>query len=298
MTTDQKEFKILLDSINCCYAKDITDKLPTINDFPTDIFKGNNFDFTNLLSLIENNSNIFLKSVTLRMVAIYELRNNRDLGLNVDIKKIWNLINESILILPINATISSIGSQGFLSIPLFKYDIEMEKFDFIRLHIWDNSLSKYINLETCENFSRHTHSFYAESWIVCGKVINDRFKLDISDTTTDYSLFKVGYNKSLNDVNQHTSSANSTNTFVHINQISHETYMQGGSYVVKAGDFHRSGSGGENGLSATLFSFCAQKGKVDQSYVVGPSHITTSEINRKMQIDPTELLKRINKMVK
>lgn len=298
MTIDQKEFKILLDSINCCYAKDISHNLPTIDDFPTDIFNGNNFDIANLLNLVEKNSNIFLKSVTLRMVAICELRNNRDLGLKVDIKKIWNLITESILILPINATISSIGSQGFLSIPLFKYDIEKEKFDFIRLHIWDTSLSKYINMETCENFSRHTHSFNAESWIVCGKVINDRFKVDISDTPSDYSLFIVGYNKSINEVNQHTSSAINSNTFVHINQISHETYMQGGSYVINAGDFHKSGSEGENGLSATLFSFCAQKGLVNQSYVVGPSHLTNSEINRKMQIDPTELLTRIDKMVK
>jgi hypothetical protein len=297
MTTEQKEFRILLDSINCCYAKDISDKLPTIDDFPSDIFNGKNFDYINLLNLVENNSNIFFKSVALRIVAICELRKSRDLGLNVDIKKIWKLITESILILPISATISSIGSQGFLSIPLFKYDIEMEKFDFIRLHIWDNSLRKYINMETCENFSRHTHTFYAESWIVYGRVFNDRYKVDISNTPSDYSLFTIGYNKSLNEVNQHTSNAINTNTFVHINQISHETYMQGGSYAIKAGDFHKSGSEGENGLSATLFSFCAQKGFDDQSYVVGPSHITTSEINRKMHIDPTELLTRINKKV-
>ncbi|MBK6993366.1 MAG: hypothetical protein IPH31_00005 [Lewinellaceae bacterium] len=91
------------------------------------------------------------------------------------------------------------------------------------------------------------------------------------DKPTNYSLFSVGYNKSLNEVNQHTSSANNSQIFVDVNQISHETYMQGGAYVVKAGDFHSSDSDDENGLSATLFSSTAKNGLVGQSYVVGPS---------------------------
>lgn len=294
MTIERKEFEQLLDSIKCCYAKEVYDKFPEVNDFPITIFEGQNISFDKLLSSLKSVSDVYLKSMILRVISICELKAARDKGLKVDIKRVWKFISESIEILPINATISSIGSQGFLSIPLFKDDKVKEKFDFIRLHIWDNSLDNFIDSKTCNNFSIHTHSFFAESWVLCGKVINDRFKVDIKDIPTKYSLFTVGYNKSLNEVNQHTSSANNTNTYVDVNQISHEIYMQGGNYVIKAGDFHRSGSEGENGLSATLFSFTAVNGLVDQSFVTGPSEITSSEINRKMHIDPTQLINRIN----
>jgi hypothetical protein len=294
MTIDRKEFAHLIDNIKCCYAKEVHNKLPQINDFPIKIFEGENVSFEKLLNSVNSISNVFLKSIILRAISISELRKARDFGLNANIKRIWKFLSESIEILPTNATISSIGSQGFLSIPIFKDDKVKEKFDFIRIHIWDNSLEKLINHKSCENFSIHTHSFFAESWVVCGKVINERFKVDVKDIPTKNSLFTVGYNKSLNEVNQHTSSANNTNTYVDITQISHEVYMQGGNYVIKAGDFHKSGSLGENGLSATIFSFTAVNGLVDQSFVTGPSEIASSEINRKMHIDPTELLKRIN----
>lgn len=294
MTIDKKEFEQLLDSIKCCYAKEVYDKLPGINDFPILIFEGQNINFDNLLTSSNSVSDVYLKSIILRVVAICELRMARDNGLEVEIKRVWQFISESIKILPVNATISSIGSQGFLSIPLFKDDKVKEKFDFIRLHIWDNSLDNYIDSKTCDNFSIHTHSFFAESWVLCGTVINDRFKVDTKVFPTKYSLFTVGYNKSLNEVNQHTSSANNTKTYVDVKQISHEIYMQGGNYIIKAGDFHRSGSEGENGLSATLFSFTAVNGLVEQSFVAGPSEIISSEINRKMHIDPTQLLNRIN----
>src|SRR5437016_372768 len=84
-----------------------------------------------------------------------------------------------------------------------------------------------IDTKTCEEFSIHTHTFLTESWIVCGKIINYRFKVEKSDAPTNHSLFIIGYNESLNEVNQHTSSANNTNTFVSINQTSEEIYIKG-----------------------------------------------------------------------
>lgn len=294
MKSKQTPFEVLLESTCCCYSKDIINNLPKIDDFPSYITNLDNKVICDHLKLIDNNSNVFFKSVTLRLIAICELRNARDLGIKVDVKKLWNLIAESILILPINAIISSIGSQGFLSIPLFKYEVDKGEIDFIRLHIWDNSLSKYFQFETYENFSIHSHSFYAESWIVYGSIINERFKVEISDVPSGFSLFKIEYNKTLNELNRHTSSANNTNRFVTISKTSHEKYEVDGNYVVKEGDFHKSSSEGDSGLSATLFSFCAHKGKVDHSYVIGPSHLMTSEINRKIQIDPTDLINRIN----
>ena len=298
MKINKNEFELLLMSINSCYAKDVVGHLPKLEDFPKEIFQKTEVDLNLLLNIITNYSDFYVKSVTLRIIAIHELRNVRELKAKVDLKRIWKFILESILIIPTSATISSIGSQGFLSIPLFKDDRKKESFDFIRLHIWDNSLNEFINSEKCENFSIHTHTFYAKSWVLCGKVINDRFTINIVEKPTNHSLFTVGYNKSLNEVNQHTSKANNTSTFVNLNQVSHEIYSQGGTYTIDAGDFHKSGSKGRNGLSATLFSFTAKEGLVEQSYVVGPSKLTTSEINRKMLIDPIQLLKKIDKKFK
>jgi len=297
MIIDIKEFETLLHSINRCYAKGIADKLPRVSDF-SNAFQGQKTDTNLLLNLLDHNSNIYFKSVLLRLVAIAEFRHSRDLGLKIDTSKVYSQISKSIQILPSDATISSIGSQGFLSIPLFRYDNDIAELDFIRLHIWDNSLKKYIDNKICENFSIHTHTFHAESWIVCGKILNNRFKVEKSDTASNYSLFIIAYNESLNEVNQHTSSANNTNTFVSVYRSSEEIYNKGDNYSINAGDFHSSNSEEENGLSATLFCFNAQKGFVEQSYVVGPSDIASSVINRKMHIDPTGLINRINEKIK
>jgi hypothetical protein len=297
MQFNQSKFKLLLDSINCCYAKSVSNKLPSIVEFPASLFKNKYLDIDNLQILIQDNEDKFLKSVALRIIAICELRYARDSGKEINTKRMWSLLSESILILPSDATISSIGSQGFLSIPLFRYESEKGAFDFIRLHIWDNSLNKYINLETCENFSVHTHTFYARSWIVFGKIINERFNVQVSNEPTEHSLFTIEYNKTLNEINQHISCAKNSNSHVKVDRISRETYSKEQSYIIKAGEFHKSVSEGENGLSATLFSFCANKGMVEQSHVVGPSHIINSEINRKIQIDPTSLINTINEKI-
>ncbi|MDT7827666.1 hypothetical protein RQM65_03170 [Pricia sp. S334] len=291
-------FKQFLSSINKCYSKEYQDKLPKLNDFKSELFGSeNNLSYDRLIEFVKKTNNVYLKSVSLRMLAIINIQNAREKEKNLDIEKTWELIRESIQILPKECTISSIGSQGFLSIPLFKYEEEKTHFDFIRLHIWDEDLSKYIDTEKCEKFSIHTHSFFAESWPICGKVINDRYSAKISDSKTENSLFTVEYNKSLNEVNQHTSNAINTGKDVDLKQISHEVHMKGSHYQIDAGKYHKSGSIGENGISATFFSFTAENGLVNQSYVVGASDIKKSEINRKMYIDPTPFLKKISKEI-
>jgi len=292
------EFNKLLNAIKCCYAESVVELLPKTEDFPKEIFLEEKIDLQILSNIIDRISDYYFKSVAMRIIAISELRAARDSNTEFSLKKVWKLIADSILMLPISATISSIGSQGFLSIPLFKDDKEKKNFDFIRLHIWDDSLSKYIEQQKCQDFSIHTHSFYAKSWILCGKVINDRFKIVEVDTPTDLSLFTVGYNQTLNIVNQHFSVAENKNKYILSQQISHEEYMSGGTYAINAGEYHRSGSKGQNGFSATLFSFTANNGRVEQSYVVGPAESISSEINRKMLIDPTKLIEKVNNELK
>jgi hypothetical protein len=278
---DRNEFEKVLGSVRRCYSKYAADKLPSFEDF--------NQDATPIAS-----DNKYHLSVALRIKAINNLRYTRNTGSELDIKYVWRLISESLHIIPKEATISSIGSQGFLSIPLFKYDDDMSQFEFIRLHIWDKSLEQHFNRETCQNFSIHSHLFFAESWVLCGNVINERYNVRISPAPSLYSLFEICYNNSINNVNQHTSIAKRTNQFVDINQISHEEYMQGGNYIIKAGHYHKSAINNEDEISATLFSFTANKACPSQSFVVGPSSIVSSEINRTQIINPKDLIKKID----
>jgi len=277
------DFETILNSINRCYSKSVSNGLPSVKDF-------NNGELVNPTDNLH-------RSVALRIAAITELRKSRDSETKFVLKDIWNKISESIMILPVEATISSIGSQGFLSIPLFKYDTNMEDFEFIRLHIWDSSLDKYVNTTTRDNFSIHSHLFHADSWIVCGQIINDRFIVEASEKNEVNSFFEIKYNGTLNEINQHTSTAERTSTFARAKQVSHEIYMEEGSYSIKAGEFHRSGSNDKTGISATLFSFTADNNFEGHSCVIGPSSIQASEINRRDLIDSKELLIKIDKIV-
>jgi hypothetical protein len=295
MNKTDNNFEQFLSSINKCYSKDCQKELPKLEDFPLGLFNSEQvINQEKLFDFIEETNNPYLKSVSFRVLAIIKIQDARETSKELDIKNVWGLVSNSIQIIPKECTISSIGSQGFLSIPLFKYEEEKINFDFIRLHIWDKSLDQYIDNEKCDKFSIHTHSFFAESWPICGKIINDRFSANISKSKTENSLFTIEYNKSLNEVNQHTSSAVNTGMDVDLKQISHEVHMKGSHYKVDAGKYHKSGSIGDNGISATFFSFTAKNGLVDKSFVVGESEIKISEINRKMYIDPTPFLQKIN----
>jgi hypothetical protein len=288
-------FKTILNSITRCYADGISDKLPSVSDFPSNITDSNGkIDFSRLQNFGESQSNEFIRSIINRIIATNQLQTARSLDIELDVRAIWSLVAESITILPRESTISSIGSQGFLSILLFKFDETKSQFDFIRLHIWDNSLNKYLDKEKNETFSIHTHSFHAQSWVLIGKVVNDRYKVVETGGSANSSLFTVEYNKTLNEINQHTSVAKNSGIDVDVNQTSHEIHMPGSTYEVKSGNYHKSGSLGKDGLSATFFSFTAKDGIVTKSYVAGPKNVQESEINRKMHIDPNYLIEKIN----
>ncbi|MDP4284470.1 MAG: hypothetical protein Q8891_08610 [Bacteroidota bacterium] len=277
------DFETMLHSINRCYSKVVSKGLPSVNDFKNG-------------ELIKS-GDILHKSVALRIDALNELRKARDTNTRLNLKDIWSKISESIKILPVEATISSIGSQGFLSIPLFKYDTDIKAFEFIRLHIWDASLDKYVNTKTRDNFSVHSHLFQADSWVLCGQIINDRYIVEASDTNEVNSFFGIEYNGTLNEINQHTSTAQRTNTFAKAKQISHEIYMQEGNYSIRAGEFHKSDSNDKFGISATLFSFTSDNNFQGPSCVIGPSNIESSEINRKDSIYSKELIIQIDERV-
>jgi hypothetical protein len=288
-------FEHLLDCITRCYALEFQDKLPKTSDFPASLVESEDeLNLNALLDYTEAIENVFMISIIKRIVGVAQIQNARDNQTNLDSEFAWKMIYDSIKIIPSEATISSIGSQGFLSIPLFKSDSNMEKFDFIRLHIWHNDLLEFIDPKKSELFSIHSHSFRAKSWILFGRLINERYSVEKTGNSSSDSLFKVEYNKTLNEVNQHTSMAVNTGQNVLIKKTGTEEYGNGDTYEVAAGHFHKSISKGENGLTSTFFSFTTQNSKVEQSHVTGPSDIDESSINRKMHLDPKRLLDEIN----
>ncbi|WP_375324052.1 hypothetical protein [Flagellimonas sp. GZD32] len=291
---NESEFKTFYEPLLKCYGEEFKSVIKSEIDICKLIFTDSKIvPIDQLKSIINKQADIYVKSMVYRLIGIREIIYCRDNKLNLDVKSVWELISKSIQIIPIKYTISSIGSQGFLSIPLYKFDESLENFDFIRLHIWDDSLNQYMDLEKCENFSIHTHTFFAESWVITGRIINNRFDYNINSENSNHSFFKVVYNKSLNEVNQHTSKAVNEKIDIELYQTSEEVHFGNGGYKIEAGKLHKSGHTNSPFPSATFFSFTGKNG-LDKSIVIGPKHITESEINRKMIIDPTELLNKIN----
>lgn len=294
---NDSEFRNYYEPLIKCYGEEFKSVIKSENDICKLIFSDSKIASIDMLkSIIKQQTDIYVKSMLYRLIGVREIIYCRDNNQKLDVKKVWELISKSIIIIPIKYTISSIGSQGFLSIPLYKYDESLENFDFIRLHIWDDCLNQYMDLQKCEDFSIHTHTFFAESWVITGEIINNRFDYNINSKNSNHSFFKVVYNDSLNEVNQHTSKAVNQKIDIELYQTSEEIHFKNGNYKIEAGKLHKSGHTNSPLPSATFFSFTGKNG-LDKSVVIGPKHITESEINRKMIIDPTELLNKINTQI-
>lgn len=280
------------------YSESFKDIIDTETDILNDLFSNSTtISLNQIFDFIKTNQNTNLNSFLYRLIGIREIIYSRENKLSFETKVVWELISNSIKIIPIKYTISSIGSQGFLSIPLFKYDDTLENFDFIRLHIWDSSLDEYMDLKKCEDFSVHTHTFFAESWVITGKVINNRYKYILDSNDAQHSFFKVVYNDSLNEVNRHTSMAVNEKIDVELFQTSEEVHFEKGHYEIYPGHLHKSGHKNSPHSTATFFSFTGKNG-LAKSIVIGPRSIDKSEVNRKMNIDPIYLLEKIEKQIK
>lgn len=295
-----KTFNKKLESIKACFSNKIISELPSLEDFPKSTYNHlGNANKEALLQFGKSSKNPFALSVAKRIIAIEKLQIARDNNLDFDFEEIWELIADSITEIPDESIISTVGSQGFLSIPLFKHSEPFNEFEFIRLHIWDNSLQQYINQTTFENFSIHSHMFDAQSWIMYGGILNETFKIDLSSSgKIEYSKFKIEYNKDISEVNEHSSEAINTGINVDVQKLSKEEYYKQGTYRVRSGDFHRSVPLDKNGLAATLFSFNANFGFVEKSFVIGPAEMHSSKINRKMYIDPKPLILKLTSLIK
>lgn len=246
-----------------------------------------------IIEFANDNSDSFLKSFIYRLVGVLEIIYCRENKIKLNTNFVWKLISNSIRFIPSEFTISSIGSQGFLSIPLYKKDNSLDTFDFIRLHIWDDSLNELMDLKKCQDFSIHSHTFFAKSWIITGKVKNDRYEYETNVEDTTHSFFEVQYNKSLNEVNQHSSKAVNKNTNARLFKTSEEVHFTNGYYEIEPSKLHQSGHVNSPNSSATFFSFTGKDG-LGESFVIGPKEILESDINRKMNIESNYLLEKID----
>ncbi len=274
--------------------KTMVKPLDSINEF---IYGNNDFKTVDKITLLaESSTDKYFNSLIFRTLGVREIIHCRESKEKLNILSTWNLITRSIRIIPTDFTISSIGSQGFLSIPIYKMDTSLQAFDFIRLHIWDDSINKYIDLKKCNNFSIHSHSFFAKSWIITGKIKNDRYDFLTNSLNSTHSFFEVVYNNSINEVNQHSSKAINKNINTELLKISEEIHFKNGYYEISPSSLHRSGHLNSPLASATFFSFTGKDG-LGESFVIGPKDITQSEVNRKRSISPIYLLNKIDKQL-
>lgn len=294
---DITDFSDYYNPIVKSYSSEFIKNIKTLKYVLGLLFNGSNTKSTKeLIDFADQTSDNYLGSFIYRLVGVTEIIFCRENKKQLDTNDVWKLISKSIRILPSDFTISSIGSQGFLSIPLYKQDASLENFDFIRLHIWDDSLDEYMDSQKCLDFSIHSHTFFAKSWIITGKIKNDRYEYEIESDDATHSFFEVQYNKSLNEVNQHTSKAVNKNISARLFKTSEETHFTKGYYEIEPSKLHQSGHFNSPNPSATFFSFTGKDG-LGESFVIGPKDIVESEINRKMNISPIYLLDKIDEQL-
>lgn len=294
---NKQEFSSYYEPIIKGYSEKFKNEIQRLDRIIISIYNTNNQITTqDIFSFAQAVTDNYLSSLLYRLLGVREIIHCRENNEKLDVHLVWNLISKSIRVIPLEFTISTIGSQGFLSIPLYKLDSSHREFDFIRLHIWDDSLGEYMNLQKCEDFSIHSHTFFAKSWIIVGKVKNDRYEFVINSENSTHSFFEVVYNNSLNEVNQHTSKAINKNVDAELFKISEEVHFSGGYYELKPSKLHKSGHQNSPFASATFFSFTGKDG-LGESFVIGPKNILESEVNRKMNISPIYLLDKIDKQL-
>jgi hypothetical protein len=244
--------------------------------------------------MAEVDCDIYTRIIIFRSIALFLLQNTTEKDFPIILPTIWKLLYKSIIAFSDKDIIATIGSQGFLSVPLYHSDKGEKSFDFFRLHIWDTSLEQFIDFKKTEQFAIHSHQFYAHSWIIAGEILNTQHIVQETSENTEYSYFEIKWNNSANEVNSKTSLAVNTNIFANVKALEVERYGPGAVYQINAGEFHKSRVNTDKPINATIFLFTTKKGRVPKSFVLGPSDITESKINRKIMIEARPLIEKLN----
>src|SRR5690606_6284473 len=126
-TISKKELIDFYEPLLKGYSESYKTKIKPLDKLTGIIFKDTNeVSIEQLNELCSSSSDIYTKSFIERLIAVREIIYCRDHSLDLKILDVWRLISYSIKVIPSEFTISSIGSQGFLSIPLYKKDNTLE----------------------------------------------------------------------------------------------------------------------------------------------------------------------------
>lgn len=244
------------------------------------------------------------KALVLRIYVTYvllELNQSGDPLPQPGLNKLWRYLLQSLLTLNNNPIVSSIGSQGFLSIPLFRSTGtgDSKKMKILRLHIWDKSFNKLIDQENLARFSIHCHVSHAQSWIVYGEMINTTFDIRKGASPTGLNFFRIDWEAASFNVkdNNKRSFLINTNDPAEIVFSRADRFTQGKTYSIGAGEFHTSATNPVFEMNATFFLFNAENGWIDTSYVLGPEAVSVSQNNNYPEIDCVPLLEKLNSLL-
>jgi len=272
------EFKRILSSLfQFIVSKSIVDNY-SINEITDIVFDNNNcINRDNLKSIINNQqSNVVTKSLIERVFLVTYIleaysKSDFDSVVSINTKEMWKLVYNSIKGLNKDKIFASVGSQGFLSIPLYRYESICGDVDILRLHIWDKSLNKYIDKDSISKFSIHSHTFSTQSWILSGEIYNTRYTRCEKESTSDLNYFRINFSKSLLNKQDNNKESYLENTYINSKLIPNirESYKVGETYRMDAGEFHLSQVNNNKDINATLFLFSSRKSRVDFSYVLG-----------------------------
>ncbi len=197
--------------------------------------------------------------------------------------------------------ISSVGSQGFLSIPLYRNQMNCGQMEILRLHIWDESLKRYINQDGLDTFSVHSHKYNVQSWVLTGDLFNYRYINDWSrNEETSVNYFKINWEKTKNNNSDNSMKSTIVNTGVksYLKLNSKEIYKKGETYSLNAGEFHKSKVNTNNIINSSLFLFSSIKGIVDSSYLVGNNTILKKATSNHEKFNCWNLVDKLNENIK
>lgn len=250
----------------------------------------------NEIEIISNKYSHLEKAFISRISLVhYILTINKSFDTIESLKEIWNLIYLTINILEGNNVITSVGSQGFASIILYKRQDEND-IKILRLHIWDKDFNQYINKEDLKLFAVHSHKFHAQSWILSGKIMNTRFFDNNSEVKTDINYFKIDWKE---ENGEWKSFLSNTMKAASLSSNPIENYFFGDTYTINAGEFHKSEvnlSEDEN-IVSTLFLFNSKINNLDLSYVVGPNNKKEGPSYQYTVFEANKILKKLNKII-
>jgi hypothetical protein len=211
----------------------------------------------------------FIKHVILSDYSLKSFK-TRD---RINTQFVWRLIFDSLTFFRKNNPYAGIGSQGFLSIELYRFESDDNR-KILRLHIWDDSFSNDFKENDFRKYKIHSHLYSAQSHVIAGNILNNRYEVSDSETESKNSLYSINWNstKDENGTTKRESNLEIDKSNIQIKKTSSEKIAMCQGYSVSIDEYHSSES--ITSLSATLFLFNSNEGLNDLSKVVGPKNDT------------------------